>query len=65
MVQLRVTETRPPFVESWRLASPPLAQILVNSATEAASLAARYWVSILVVESRSVDVDVCFFLGYS
>ena len=31
------------------MASPPMAKILLNSATEEASLAARYWVSILVV----------------
>ena len=47
MVQEKATLTRPLEVESMRFASPPMAQILLNSATEAASLAARYWVSIV------------------
>ena len=63
MVQEKATLTRPLEVERWRLASPPKAQILVNSATEAASLAARYWVSIL--DSGSGDVNACFFPKYS
>ena len=44
MVQEKATLTRPLEVESMRLASPPMAQILLNSA---ASLATRYWVSIV------------------
>ena len=59
MVQEKATLTRPLEVERWRLASPPMAQILLNLATEAASLATRYWVSI--VDTCLEDVYICFF----
>ena len=45
-------------VERWRLASPPMAQILVNSTMEAASLAVIYWVSILDTELGDVHYSV-------
>ena len=63
MVQEKATLTTPLEVERWRLALPPMAQIFVNSATKAASLASRYWVSIL--DTGSVDVHACFFPEYS
>ena len=47
MVLVRAMLTRPLEVERLRVASPPMAKILQNSATEAATLAARYWVSIV------------------
>ena len=47
MVQLRATLRRPLEVERLRVASPPMARILENSATAVATLAARYWVSML------------------
>ena len=47
MVLEKATVTRPLMVERLRLASPPMAKILQNSATEAATLAARYWVYIM------------------
>ena len=46
MELLRATLRRPLEVERCRVASPPMAKTLQNSATEAATLAARYWVSI-------------------
>ena len=60
MVQEKATLTRPLEVERWRLASPPMAQILQNSAMEAASLAARYWVSIFV----QLDQWMCMFVSF-
>ena len=60
MVQEKATLTRPLEVERWRLALPPMAQILQNSATEAASLAARYWVSIFV----QLDQWMCMFVPF-
>ena len=63
MVQEKATLTRPLEVERWRLASPPMAQILQNSVTEAARLATIYWVSIL--DTGSVDVHACLFPKYS
>ena len=60
MVQEKATLTRPLDVERWRLASPPMAQILQNSAKEAASLAARYWVSIFV----QLDQRMCMFVAF-
>ena len=47
VVLVKATLRRPLVVERLRVASPPMAKILQNSATEAATLAARYWVSIV------------------
>ena len=55
MELLRATLRRPLEVERCRVASPPMAKTLQNSATEAATLAARYWVSIRLRHSNKIS----------
>ena len=58
IVLVKATLRRPLVVERLRVASPPMARILANSATEAATLAARYWVSMTRALVHGPQVEV-------